>query len=466
MPYILAKYWSKQPIVLAIIMQRDIEKDLKKWFDTPDRRPLLVRGARQVGKSYTVRTFGQEHFSNTVEVNFEQRPEYSSCFETLVPPEIIDRLSILTRQNIHPGKTLLFLDEIQKCPPAITSLRYFYEQLPHLHVIAAGSLLDFTLTSEQIGVPVGRVQYLYMKPLSFAEFLSALAENKARSFVAEGDLAKTGPAIHEHLISLVKKYMFTGGMPSVVNRFLEQNAVASCLDIQTSITQTFRDDFGKYAKKAGHAHIEKVFLSSAKMVGRRFKYSQVDPETKSRDLKDALYLLERAGIMYRVRATSGAGLPFEAEADDRTFKTVFLDVGLMQNICGLFEETLFATNLMSIYAGALAEQFVGQELLAYQDPLRAPQLFFWTRKEPGSAAEVDYLYPHGSTILPIEVKAGTTGALRSAHLFLEKYKRSIIIKISQSTFSFADRVLCVPLYAIGEIPRLLDTVAEVSTLLT
>jgi uncharacterized protein len=436
-------------------MQRSVEKDLKKWFDALDRRPLLVRGARQVGKSYTIRMFGKDHFSNTVEVNFEQHPEFSSCFETLVPTEIIDRLSILTRQNIQSGKTLLFLDEIQKCPPALTSLRYFYEQLPELHVIAAGSLLDFTLTSDQISVPVGRVQYLYMKPMSFAEFLAALGENNARSFIADGDLAKTGTAIHQRLISLVNKYMVVGGMPSAVKAFIEHGAIASCVDIQTSITQTFRDDFGKYAKKAKQAYIEKTFVSSATMAGRRYKYSHVDPDAKSRDLKDALYLLERAGVVFRVRATSGAGLPLEAEADEKTFKTLFLDVGLMQNICGLTEDTLFAKDLLGVYAGALAEQFVGQEFIAYQDPLRAPQLFFWTRKEPGSTAEVDYLYPHGSTILPVEVKAGTTGMLRSAHLFLAKYKRSPIIKISQSPFSFVDRVLCVPLYAIGEIPRLL-----------
>jgi uncharacterized protein len=181
-------------------MQRSVEKDLKAWFTASDRRPLLVRGARQVGKSYTIRAFGQDHFINTVEVNFEQRPEYGSCFESLVPTEIIDRLSILTRQAIQPGKTLLFLDEIQKCPPAITALRYFYEQFPQLHVIAAGSLLDFTLTSSETSVPVGRVQYLYMKPMSFVEFLNALGEKNAVSFISEGDLIKTGSAIHEHLL--------------------------------------------------------------------------------------------------------------------------------------------------------------------------------------------------------------------------------------------------------------------------
>jgi predicted AAA+ superfamily ATPase len=273
--------------------------------------------------------------------------------------------------------------------------------------------------------------------------------------ITEGDPRQNGTAVHEHLLSLVKKYLVVGGMPAAVRHYAEQGDIARCIDMQTSITQTFRDDFGKYAKKARHGHIETVFMSAARTVGRRFKYSHVDPEAKSRDLKDALQLLERAGVLYRVRATSGAGLPFEAEADERAFKTVFLDVGLMQNLCGIAQETALADDLLAVYAGALAEQLVGQELVAYQNPLKAPGLFFWVREAPHSIAEVDYLHAHGSTVLPIEVKAGTTGTLRSAHLFLSQYKRSIVMKVSQSAFSYDPPALCVPLYAIEAIPRLL-----------
>ncbi len=408
-----------------------------------------MRGARQVGKSYTIKAFGIKEFDNLVTVNFEQNPNFKECFTSLEPKDIIENIAILCKKDITTGNTLLFLDEIQDCPNAILSLRYFYEQMPDLHVIGAGSLLDFVIASEDFRMPVGRIQYLFMKPVSFIEFLDTLGEDKARQYI-ETKLMDAAPnnAIHERLLSLVKKYMILGGMPAVLNEYLSTGNLAKCSRIQSSIAQTYIDDFGKYANIVKHKYLQKIFYSVPKMLGNKFKYSHVDPNIKSRDLKDAVDLLEKAGVIYRVKRTSGEGLPLEAQSNDRHFKLVFMDIGLAQNMLGLSEEMLLAKDAMSINSGAIAEQFTAQELLAYYDNYKAPALYYWAREERNSAAEIDYLIQVQSSAVPIEVKAGKTGALRSMWLFYEKYKPIMGVKISQSNINLDPPVISLPLYSI------------------
>lgn len=430
-------------------MNRDIEAILDTWKKDNHRLPLLLRGARQVGKSYMVTEFGRKAFNEQAIINFEQNPEYKECFATLNPKEIVENISLLQKKDILPGHTLLFLDEIQECPKAITALRYFYEQMPELHVIGAGSLLEFALSSEDFKMPVGRIQYLYMRPLSFGEFLDAIGENKSRQFIREYRIDKPlNRAIHEHLLSLVKKYTVLGGMPAVIAEYLSSGNLNKCQQIQRVIIQTYRDDFGKYAKKIKHKYLQKVFYAIPKLVGNKFKYSNVDIQTQSRDLKEALELLEQAGIAYRVKRTSGEGLPLEANVKERHFKVIFLDIGLMQNICGINIETLFAEDLMGVNAGAVAEQFVGQEILAYQDKFQDASLYYWAREARNSSAEIDYLITCGSLVIPVEVKHGKTGSLRSMHLYLEKYKSPKGVRISSLPFSSSLPIISVPLYAI------------------
>jgi predicted AAA+ superfamily ATPase len=286
----------------------------------------------------------------------------------LDPKEITASIALLSREDIISGKTLLFLDEIQDCPRAITALRYFFEQMPGLHVIGAGSLMEFTLGEKNLKIPVGRIQYVFMKPLSFGEFLDAVGDRRLRQLVDGFEWGnKINPAVHDKLISLVKKYSIVGGMPSVVEEYASSGDFNRCQRIQLSIILTYREDFGKYAGKVKRQYLEKVFYAIPKMVGNKFKYSHVDNTVQSRNLKEALELLEKAGVIYRVKSTGGRGLPLEVEAKQRHFKTIFLDTGLMQNICGLSSETLIAEDFIGVNAGALAEQFVGQELLAYQD---------------------------------------------------------------------------------------------------
>lgn len=437
-------------------IKRDIEGLLTTWKKDNQRLPLLVRGARQIGKSYSVTQFGKKEFENLVTINFEQHPKYKTCFDTLVPKEIIETISMFYKEDIKSGKTLLFLDEIQECPRAITALRYFKEQMPELHVIGAGSLLEFTLSEETLRMPVGRVQYIYMTPLSFAEFLNAVGEHKLRDMIENFNWEKLpNPLIHEHLLSLVKKYAIVGGMPGAVAEYASGGNFSRCHQIQTVIIQTYRDDFGKYGSKVKHKYLQKIFYAVPKMVGRKFKYSHVDDGIQSRDLKEALELLEKAGVVYRVKQTGGEGPPLEANASDRHFKTAFLDIGLMQNLCGLSSETLMAENFIQVNAGAVAEQFVAQELLAYHDPLEEARLYYWAREARSSNAEIDYLATCREYAVPLEVKAGKTGTLRSMHLFLEKYPVPVGVKISQNPFNNTPPIISIPFYGIKEIPQLI-----------
>ena len=437
---------------MEVRMQRDIDKVLKKWKDEKRRYPLLVRGARQVGKSYSIKKFASEDFENLVEINFEQNPKYKACFDTLNPEKIIESISILSNSDITPGKTLLFLDEIQECPNAIVSLRYFYEQYSDLHVVAAGSLLEFALSQEDFKMPVGRIQYVYLKPLSFLEFLDAIGEEKIRNMIenlSQDNLPSK--VIHEHILSFIRLYSIIGGMPAVVYEYINSRDIKRCLNIQTIIIQTYRDDFGKYASRVKYKYLQKIFYGVPKMVGRKFKYSNIDRDMQSRDLKEALILLEKAGVVYRVKHTDGNGLPLEAQAKENIFKTIFLDIGLMQNIYGFNSNILLTSNedFIKVNEGAIAEQFAAQELLSYQDCHIQPSLYYWVREAKNSSAEVDYVIPCCSKAIPIEVKSGKTGTLKSMHLFLESHPASKYgLKISEGHFSSHEQIEEIPLYGI------------------
>ena len=291
---------------LGGVVKRLVDSVLDTWARDDRRRPLLIRGARQVGKTYAVAALGERTFSDVASINLEQEPRYRRCFDTLQPRAILDQIGVLRGKPVEPGHTLLFIDEIQECPAAVMALRYFYEQVPELHVVGAGSLLEFALEAEQLRMPIGRIQPLFMHPLSFSEFLSALGEEPALQ-ASRTHAVSLSTAVHDHLVALLRTYLLLGGMPAVVAEYLETGSVARAGRVQTAITQTFRDDFGKYARASSHRHLDRVFLHTARLAGRKFMYSKVDPESRSRELRAAVELLERAAIVHRVCSTSGAG---------------------------------------------------------------------------------------------------------------------------------------------------------------
>jgi predicted AAA+ superfamily ATPase len=399
-------------------MERVITKSLLQWKEKSNRKPLIVRGARQTGKSWTITTFGKDHFEGTTHIlNFEKRPDLHQVFElNFEIPRIIAEIEILLNKKITPGKDLLFFDEIQECPKAIVSLRYFYEQIPDLHLIAAGSLLEFSLND--IPFPVGRVQLLNMYPMSFHEFLNASGKAIVADLIMDTP-KQLSESVHLMLIDELRKYFFVGGMPECVKIYIETNSLQEVFEIQSDLISTFRQDFNKFAGKADTRCLDIVLLNASQKVGEQIKYTEMADGFSSPTIKKAFILLETARLYKRVRASSPAGIPLGASASEKKFKAVMLDIGLMANLNGLnISKEYLKSDLLSIFRGAMAEQFVGQEILAATND----DLYYWAREAASSSAETDFLVEKLGKVIPIEVKSGKSGSLKSLHLLLETYK--------------------------------------------
>ncbi|MDR3491913.1 MAG: ATP-binding protein [Gammaproteobacteria bacterium] len=425
-------------------MRRDLLIHLESWKSHPLRKPLIIRGARQVGKSWLVNEFGKQ-FETFITINFEKSPEVNQFFEGGIRiPELLEKLSLYTGEKIIPGKTLLFFDEIQECEKALVALRYFKEEHPELHVIAAGSLLDFTI--EKLGVAVGRVQFLYLHPLSFGEFLMVQGREDLRKFIVEqsNDLV-----IHGLLIDYLKIYFWLGGMPAVVDGWLRFKDVKICSELQDEIIQSYKQDFQKYARKHQIDHVEKMFEAIPQQLGRKFKYTDVDSDTRSAPLKDALMLLLKAGIAHIVYHSSGQAQPLGATKDLKKFKVFYFDIGLAQRILGLDLKEWVIQPLEVRHIGAIAEQFVAQEYIAYTSVKSPPELYYWHREEKRSNAEVDFLFLKNGMVVPVEVKAGSRGGLKSLAIFLETHLNSTLgLKISESQYDTQSKIQNIPFYGV------------------
>lgn len=442
---------------MVIFMYRSIELYLQEWMTGVDRLPLLVRGARQVGKTYVIEQFGASHFAQVVKINFEQQRECLACFETQYPQKILNLIYTITGHAVIPGKTLLFLDEIQECPNAILALRYFYEQMPELHIIAAGSLLEFTLREAEFRMPVGRIQSCYLKPLSFKEFLLALQKKSLVEYIEQASLQETfEPAIHDVLLAHIKEYFVLGGMPAVIEQYIQTGRFDACQIRQNVILNTYRSDFGKYASKSNIKYLQTFFDKAPGLIGQHFRYVHVDPHILSRDIKNALTDLKDAGLIYAVYASLASQLPLISTIQEKKFKLLFLDIGLVNCTTQLSAEILMQKDILLVHQGAIAEQFVGQELLAYAPPHHENQLVYWDRAKGSSMAEIDYVIAINANIYPIEVKSGATGRLRSLQRFIDEKSSPFGIRISQKPLSWDKRILSIPLYLISELPRLIQ----------
>lgn len=408
------------------IFNRKISLKLSAWQQGPERRPLIIRGARQVGKSFAVRAFGKLHYDQLLEINFEQQPSYKKFFtKDLDPKFILSELELKLGKAIRPGQDLLFFDEVQECPQAITALRYFYEQAPEYHIIAAGSLLEFAL--DRISVPVGRVDYEYMYPMCFSEFLAATGRAHLIEYIPNLTTVNVQPSREtatELLFAAMKEYFIVGGMPAVVAAYTSSKSFLTAGLEQERILRTFKDDIHKYASGSLQtANLEKLLESSLKHVGKQIKYTTLSSDVDTKRTKLSVELLERACLLTKVCSVNPSGLPLGAEASDKIFKLIFLDIGLGQKWAGFSpSETIESENLLSLYEGRLAEQFVGQQLLAESVSASEDRsLYCWIRTAKSSNAEVDYLIVRDGKIIGIEVKSGKSGSLRSLHVLKEKY---------------------------------------------
>jgi len=437
-------------------MKRMIDFFLLEWKNNQyNRKPLLLRGARQVGKTHAARNLGKT-FKHFVEINLESDEVARNIIsQDLDPKRIIFQLSEYFKQDITPGSTLLFIDEIQVVPKAIIALRYFYEIMPELHVIAAGSLLDFAI--EQVGMPVGRISSLYMYPMSFLEFLVALGHARWAQTILKHDLQEPlFDDLHMTLLNLVGTYLAIGGMPAAVNTWVETQTSRKVKQVHTDLLDSYRQDFNKYATVYQIKYLDALFAHALSQLSNKFIYSHVG-EYQKRELEPALELLQKAGLVYPVVRSAGQGIPIGAQAQLDDFKIIFLDVGLSQASLSLDITSWFIEPLTTfINKGEIVEAFVGQELLAYADPITKSSLFYWHRENRNSQAEVDYLIQIQEKVVPVEVKAGTSLRIKSMHIFLDSHPNSSYgIRFSAHNYAHEQRVHTYPLYTVAKL--LFDT---------
>lgn len=431
-------------------MHRIIDFYLRQWANDSRHKPLIIRGARQVGKTHAVRDLGK-NFENFIEINFELTPKINEIFEQdLDPDRIIRAISLISGKNVIVGKTLLFFDEIQESPKAIMALRYFFEKMPGLHVIAAGSLLDFAL--EEISVPVGRVIFFYMHPMSFIEFLKALKQELLIEEIINHDIHETIPlVVHQKLLDYLGIYLAIGGMPEVVQCWLDTNQIQECQQIQYSLIAAYKQDFQKYAKKHQLKYINLMFDKIPILLGNHIKFTHFSNEYRKRELEPCLDLLRKANIVQKISHSSGNGIPLGAESSFDKFKLIFLDIALTQTILGIKLEDWFLNSTVEfVNKGSVTEAFIGQELLAYSHPMQQSELYYWHREERSSSAEVDYLIQAGESIIPIEAKSGSGSTLKSIKLFLQKHPNSPFgVRFSTHNYSVFDQIHSYPLYAVA-----------------
>ena len=435
--------------------QRKIDQELSDWAKSENHKPLLLRGARQVGKTTAVRHLA-EKFAHFVEVDFNNRPDVHYMFDgTYSTHEICQLLSLQTRIPIEAGKTLIFFDEIQACPAAINRLRYFYEECPQLHLIAAGSLLEFALE----GLPsygVGRIRSIFMYPFSIEEFFHATGNGPLATFIDKASPSAPLPeAIHETAVRLLRQFLALGGMPAVVAEFCSSGSVLECQRLLGDLVQSFRDDFAKYRNKVPSPRIDAVFRSVAEQGLGKFVISRVDAECNRDQIRAALETLILAGLVYPVTHTSANGIPLGAEINEKYQRMIFMDTGLLQNVLGLNIADFFqpSADLQVVNRGAIAETFVGNEIVKAGNMFQREHLYCWHREKSGSNAEVDFVVQTGDKIRPIEVKSGTKGSMQSMRLFMQLKGTDWGIRTSLENFSEYDNIKIFPLYAIRNALR-------------
>jgi len=433
-------------------MERSIHAQLLEWKDNKFRKVLLLRGARQVGKTWSVRNLAKG-FKYYLEVNFETDRAIQQFFSgDLDTTRIISRLSAYYDIPIIPDETLLFFDEIQACEPALSTLRFFNEKQPDLHVIAAGSLLEFALNNLP-SFGIGRIEHLFMYPLSFIEFLVAKGKKNLLPMISQaGPLSPVDPVFHDLLIDILKEFLFVGGLPEVVNLYINTGDLRIAQHILDQYLTGLLDDLNKYRQRYPVTRLREIFDAVVHQSGNRFKLTQASQVANYYQIREALDLLEMAGLIYRVYHTSAGGIPAGSQADHSKFKILMFDHGLFQRILGLnLSEQLLAKDFSAINKGNIAEQFAGTEIIKYSSNNGKPRLYYWQRETPGSHAEVDYILQREGHILPVEIKSGTSGKMQSLHVFLNEKKLPTGIRCSLENFNQYDKIEVYPLYALKNI---------------
>jgi predicted AAA+ superfamily ATPase len=464
---------------LEIMFYRQAVEDLKNWYKQPRKKPLVIRGARQVGKTTAVRLAAQELGVKLVEINLERHSELNVQFQRYQLDEILFSVSLITGETIKPDSPLiLFLDEAQATPAAYSCLRYFYEDMPNLAVILTGSLLDQVLQNYQLSSPVGRIEPYFMGPLHFDEFLLAIGaeqEYQTLNRLTLNNMHLIPDSLHQHLLTLVRRYTLTGGMPYCVQLGIETHFNhADILKYQVALLQTYRDDFAKYSgspKKA--ALLNAYFKGILAQIGRQFSHKQAQElaQMSSGDNRQLNLAIERfiaARLFCRVLHSSANAVPLGAETKIRISKFLFIDIGLLLAARGIPAQSVMDAKLELAGKGELAEQWVGQQLLYSKATYINPELYYWHPPKSEGQAEIDYLYVHGNEIIPVEVKSGSQAGIKSLHSYVIKKQALRGIRISSgkplveqltARLNKIERefeLINLPFYLLNQIERLLS----------
>lgn len=430
-------------------IKRIIDTDLENWRISKHRKPLMLRGARQVGKSSSVKNLAQQ-FEYFIEINFDENPQFKAIFEQNSDVvNICELIRASTNIPIITGKTLIFFDEVQACIPAISALRYFYEKLPELHVIAAGSLLEFAL-ADLPSFGVGRVRSLFIYPFSFQEFLMAFREDFLLKTLQKANANLPLPEIlHDKLKKYFKRFLVVGGMPEVVSNYVINNDILEAQRVLDDLIIALEADFAKYKNRISTSRIREVFNAVVGQMGSKFSYSYPNATLTNLQVKEVLELLKMAGLIIPVTHSACNGIPIGAEINTKSRKYLLLDTGILQRILGLsIGDLLIQDDFETINKGAIAELFVGLELIKNASPYENQDLYFWHREAKSSQAEVDFVIQKQAQIVPIEVKAGTKGSMQSMYLFLKEKKCNWGVRLSLENFSELPQIKIYPLYAV------------------
>ena len=431
-------------------MKRDIYHKLMTWKDADSRKPLILRGARQVGKTYILQAFGKKEYDQIAYFNFEEDPALNDFFKGRIQPEkIIEKLAIYLETQIFPGKTLIIFDEIQSSPETLTSLKYFNEQANHYHIAAAGSLLGIKV-GQSAPFPVGKVNFMDLFPFSFGEFIEGIGRTQLRQLLEnKTSFDQMEKTFHEELIHLLRLYYFIGGMPEAIRQYTKDGDLNKVQAIQKDILTAYEMDFAKHTTKPEAIKITNAWHTIPQQLAKenkKFKFTAISKHARARDYNEAIQWLVDTGLVYKCRNVKTPKLPLSGYGNDDIFKLYLADTGLLCALLNVSQRTIVEGNrLFSEYSGAFVENYVAQQLVAKGHK----ELYYWTS---GSTAEVDFILEHNEQIYPLEVKAGTSTRKKSLLLYGEKYKPSVLSRATLMNFKKDQAIRNYPLYALSLFP--------------
>ncbi|MBK8778879.1 MAG: ATP-binding protein [Saprospiraceae bacterium] len=431
-------------------MKRNIYLKLLEWKQSKSRKPLLLEGARQVGKTWLIREFATHEYKEFYYFNFEDDPELNNIFSgNKDPAQLIEKLSLKLNKKIVSEDTLICFDEIQLCTEALTSLKYFQEKAPEYHIISAGSLLGVSI-GKQSSFPVGKVNLLTLYPLSFSEFLEAIGEKMALDFVIKNTSLEAIPDfLHEKLLELLKRYMFLGGMPEVIQDYITNKDIRQVRQIQMEILKSYQRDFSKYADKSQSLKISEIWNSIPYQLAKenkKFKYKDVNSNARASTYEMSFEWLRSAGLIYKVYQIRASKLPLAGYADHSIFKLYSLDTGLLAAMLNLTPEIILKpSDIFTEYNGAFVENLVCGELIKSIAEETSSSLFYWSSDR---IVEVDFIFQFENEIIPLEVKSGLNKNTKNLRSYEVKFKPKTIIRASPRNFDKQGNFINIPLYAL------------------